>query len=515
MGGLLIADTLLSVLDTNPTPKDTTPQPIFPTIQGLLTFDTPFCGLSRSLFAYGAFAQYQSISSAYGIASSVYSMPSAIFSKSGTTAAQSSAETAATAGSQTETTQDKPAWRLWQMVAMQTGAAGAIAAAGAAAYMNRDNISKGWSSMNKENLSSWLPSSKKDDAKASDEETTKSSATASSDTKAESTDADAKPASTSYLSPGNLAYITQALSLVSKENINTGLAYISRENIGSGFTWLSSHLTFVSALVRGSELQSRIMRLSSLEGIGFADLYTSLGPNDMWSGGYFVAERTFCSIPAEGTKASKHFVKEVNKKAKDEIVAHLSMFREEKNGGYEELRDTAVGLCVSWANTHGQKGVTDHYRLAHKDDVDHGKLASYTWSEDGGFKEVQKETKGSSWGLGSLTGGSKKTQEKKEVEQAPVTRYVFDKESGFSEVDASGKRVVLSQAGEVVKEEPLSDGGVKGDDQTKAEGQATQAQAGQAEKSAPEEASKATQGAAEEEQVDIDSIPGVTHDVDC
>ena len=413
------------------------------------------------------------------------------------------------------------------MVAMQTGAAGAIAAAGAAAYMNRDNLSKGLASMNKENISGWFPSSKKDTNAASTEESGEVSTNAPApDEKANaqdsstSADADSKPASTSYLSPGNLAYITQALSLVSKENINTGLAYISRENIGSGFAWLSSHLTFVSSLVRGSELQARIMRLSSLEGVGFADLYTSLGPNDVWSGGYFVAERTFCSIPPEGTKASKHFLKEVNKKAKDEIVAHLSMFKEEKNGGFEELRDTAVGLCVSWAKTHGQKGVVDHYRLAHRDDVDYTKLTSYSFSETSGFKEVPKDGKKStSWGLGSLTGGSKQA-EKKDVQPAPVSRYFFNKESGFSEVDANGKRVVLSQSGDVVKEEPAADAEAPHGKTEQPKAEEAQAGAGQQEEvktsppAAPAEQAKEAQATDGEEQVDLDSIPGVTHDVD-
>jgi len=69
MGGFLAADCLLSILDDIPStvkspnnPKP--PAQMFPLVHGILTFDTPFCGLSRSMFAYGALSSYQGYSSA-------------------------------------------------------------------------------------------------------------------------------------------------------------------------------------------------------------------------------------------------------------------------------------------------------------------------------------------------------------------------------------------------------------------------------------------------------------------
>lgn len=36
---------------------------MFPLIQGILAFDTPYNGLARSMFVYGAFSQYNKVRS--------------------------------------------------------------------------------------------------------------------------------------------------------------------------------------------------------------------------------------------------------------------------------------------------------------------------------------------------------------------------------------------------------------------------------------------------------------------
>lgn len=74
MGGFVASDALLSLIDDLPPPSDSKskykskssnnqPHLLFPLIHGILTFDTPFLGLSRSIFAYGAVSSYQSYSS--------------------------------------------------------------------------------------------------------------------------------------------------------------------------------------------------------------------------------------------------------------------------------------------------------------------------------------------------------------------------------------------------------------------------------------------------------------------
>ncbi|KAI9840171.1 MAG: hypothetical protein M1837_001884 [Sclerophora amabilis] len=455
MGGLVVTDALLSMLDDSSAPTNTEPKPIFPAIQGILTFDTPFVGLSRSMFAYGAFAQYRTISSAYGLVTSVSAIPSHFMSSVGTGSSSASdvASSAANAGSSSDAGTDKPAWKLWQMLAIRTGAGGAIAAAGAAAYMNRENIGKGLQYINKEDIGRGL-------------------------------------------SAVNLENIKQTLSMVNKDQIQQGFAYMSKENLGHGYAWLSSHLQFVGSLMKGQELQSRIERISSMEGVGFADLFTSLGPNDMWSGGYFVAERTFCAIPAPDTKANKYFIKEVNTKSKDEVEAHLSMFSTSKNPAYDEMKARATGLIMNWAKNN-RRGVVDHYRLNNKGKP---KVSNYTYGAESGFREVKDADKS------AAAAKSKEAESKKKEKQTPDTkasesegaslhtRYVYGP-SGLQETPAKGKRPIVSE-------------------------ETTTTSAGDNDSAPPPEVSGAVEdpiaqaGPPEEENLDLENVPGVTEDLD-
>jgi hypothetical protein len=61
--GLVASDTLFSVLDHRPVSADPDVKLMFPLIHGLMAFDTPYNGLSSSMFAYGAFSQYHNLSS--------------------------------------------------------------------------------------------------------------------------------------------------------------------------------------------------------------------------------------------------------------------------------------------------------------------------------------------------------------------------------------------------------------------------------------------------------------------
>lgn len=126
--------------------------PIFPLIQGILTFDTPFNGLARSMFVYGAFSNYQKVSSVFNVMTALSAAPAAF----GKTAFRRNAASLPSRGS------SNPAWRGWQLVAVRTGTVGAIAAGGVAAYMHRQQIVDGMRSMrnlNKESVKgTWSPS---------------------------------------------------------------------------------------------------------------------------------------------------------------------------------------------------------------------------------------------------------------------------------------------------------------------------------------------------------------------
>lgn len=334
------------MLDDLKTSEDKPPRkPLFPVVKGLLAFDTPYCGLSRLMFAYGAFAQYKTISSAYGLLTSLSAaaLPSRIMSGSLASKVSSRSRRIVRASS-------TPAWRAWQLVALRTGTAGAIAAAGAAAYMHREQIARGWNAFTYNN-------------------------------------------------------VKETVSGVSLANIEQGLAYISKENISLGWAWMSSHLQFVGALTRGEEMRIRIERLSAMKGMGFANLYGSLGENSAWTGGRFVAERTFVAVPGVKSKANRFFVKEVNTAVKDEIQSHVSMFVPRKNTGFEEMLEHATGLIVAWHGTHHGL-LEDQYdpglesRASMK--VKEAKVPAitrYTYSQQTGLKEISQRPTGL-WSLG-------------------------------------------------------------------------------------------------------------------
>lgn len=57
----------------------------------------------------------------------------------------------------------------------------------------------------------------------------------------------------------------------------TAAGYYKREEISQGFGWVSSHFEFVAELYKSETLATRLTRASSIRGVGFANFYTSLG----------------------------------------------------------------------------------------------------------------------------------------------------------------------------------------------------------------------------------------------
>lgn len=284
MGGFVAADALLLTLDDRASEND----PIFPLIHGILAFDTPYNGLARSMFVYGAFSNYQKVSNVFNAmaalsAAAPASLARLTRNRNSTVAA---AETASSASG---------ASAAWQLVAVKTGTVGAIAAGGVAAYRHRKTIMNGVRSIR--NLSR--------------------------DSVVEGY----------HQSVGALGQ---------------GLAYINRGNVGRSFAWLSDHFTFVGSLLKQRELGRRLDRLAALRGVGVHDFYCSLGENGYWSGGYFVPERTFCAVPGEDHSAGRVFERRVMGEVGDEVQAHMSIFRPEKHKGYESMTERAAELVMEW-----------------------------------------------------------------------------------------------------------------------------------------------------------------------
>lgn len=276
--------------------SETPTAPLFPLIQGILTFDTPYNGLARSMFVYGAFSNYQKVSSVFNVMTALSAAPASLgmaLKRGATSLPGASSVSRGASGA----VAGPAAWKTWQLVAVRTGTVGAIAAGGVAAYVHRQKIKDGFQSarnMKKEDL---------------------------------------------------VEGYNQSV-----DRLGQGLAYVNRGNVGQSFAWLSDHFTFVGVLMKQQELNKRLERLTALGGVGIHDMYASMGENGYWSGGYFVPERTFCAIPAEDQPATNLFSRHVVKKAGDEIQAHMSMFKPDKNEEYQLMVKKSSALVTVWFN---------------------------------------------------------------------------------------------------------------------------------------------------------------------
>lgn len=173
MGGIVSAETVIALTSDRPIPPPSddggdgnataappeTDEPrslhslMFPYIQGVLSFDTPYLGISPGVVAHGAEEKYTTASAALTQLSGLSNLfwpaggankdaqkqagqkaPVAALPAAGEAAAASSSAAAATS-----------AWGKWGTMAMYAGAAGALAAGGAAAYLKRDQLTEGWS----------------------------------------------------------------------------------------------------------------------------------------------------------------------------------------------------------------------------------------------------------------------------------------------------------------------------------------------------------------------------------
>jgi hypothetical protein len=208
----------------------------------------------------------------------------------------------------------------------------------------------------------------------------------------------------------NRAEIAQSLSKISKENISDSWSkvkrenlsqgisqvptYVSRNNIGEGFAWIAIHLKFAGALMKQAHLKMRLERLSHLKGVGVVNLYTSLGENGYWTGGYFVPKRTFCAIPAS-TQERQIFREQGNYEVEDEIAAHCSMFRPEKNSKYAELAEASRDIILGWLKN-DPRAILDDYEPS-QEQRERSISDAQQWDDDGnllcssGWKKLEDE----------------------------------------------------------------------------------------------------------------------------
>lgn len=327
MGGFVASEALFHILDERANSDDPS-APLFPMIQGLLAFDTPYNGLARSMFVYGGFSNYQKVSSVFNVMTALSAAPASISMalKRGASSVPGSSRVT-----------NPAAWQTWQLVAVRTGTVGAIAAGGVAAYVHRQKIKDGVQNMR--NL-------KKQD-----------------------------------LVDGYQQGV---------DRLGQGLAYVNRGNVGQSFAYLSDHFTFVGVLMKQQELSKRLERLANLQGIGIHDIYCSMGENGYWSGGYFVPERTFCAVPADDQPTHNLFSRHVVSNAEDEIQAHMSLFKPDKNEDYKLMIAKASKLVITWFNDDSE--IVDNPEITKPDPADSAENAIKATDEGVEVEEAKATT---------------------------------------------------------------------------------------------------------------------------
>jgi hypothetical protein len=359
MGGFVAADALFSIL--NKRPKIDGKECMFPLVAGLLTFDTPFNGLARSLFAYGAFSQYQNVSTLYSLWSSL-SGGLGLQAASAAASSFASSKVSTVPGNQearsvVRTVGGVPAssWRRWGLLAARTGTVGAVVAGGVTAYLHREAIGESLSKIDVKSIDY-------DPRHYLKRENLPSMPTMPS-------------------MPRTMPGLPKGLSMPGKDALTKSLPDISslsgvkRENIGEGFAWMAGHLKFVGTLMKQQQMSARLERLSAIHGMGKCNVFTCLGENGVWSGGYFIPRRRFCAVPIDldpvlskkGEDNEKEpdsqgwWVENVNGKAENEIVSQCSMFRKDRNDGYDALLEVSGKKIVGWVLGAGIKEVVDGY----------------------------------------------------------------------------------------------------------------------------------------------------------
>ncbi|KAF6838727.1 hypothetical protein CPLU01_02260 [Colletotrichum plurivorum] len=160
MGGIVAAETVIGLTSDHPiysedgVEKSDSPSAfnslMFPYVQGVIAFDTPYLGISPGVVAHGAEGHYNTASAAMtqlsGLGTAIWGAKAATSpgtSGKGPVAALPAPPARAPEKAQKQQQQDQGGWGKWGKIAMVAGSAAAVAASAGAAYYNREQITQG------------------------------------------------------------------------------------------------------------------------------------------------------------------------------------------------------------------------------------------------------------------------------------------------------------------------------------------------------------------------------------
>jgi len=137
-----------------------------------------------------------------------------------------------------------------------------------------------------------------------------------------------------------------------------GAAYMRRDDLTSGYSWASDHMKFIGNLWDEKAMRARLDNLVAAQtdhGIIFKIFYVFLPAAPPT----YPDPRTFVVLPPRSSAVFAYYVPSPNCVVKDEVQAHMGMFKAGNNDGYYRLGlETAQVIRQALGTNRTQSGST-------------------------------------------------------------------------------------------------------------------------------------------------------------